>query len=470
MHARTMSTLAALSLAVAGCDDAGSSTTTATGGAAATSSTTVGETTSTASANTSSSGMDSSSSTGGNPMLPTPLVVETGVTCKVVNDEALGDPTPNATHTRANLMGTDLGIPVAHDGMVWVFFGDTVGYKVIWPFGESHPDAVGHVSAASFASDPATVCSDLEILRLSPQNSIGPSVDPAIEADFAGAYMLPPQGHAIGEFIRNPSGDGSFKNLPGDFEVPSGGFSHAGSVYLFYTTVESPSDVTMKASYLAKWSAPSTSGTPTYQILYGVDERFDAQGPLGGNFINVAATTDETYVYLYGTGVYRQSAVYLARKALAQIDSAGGFEVYDAGTSTWFAAPHAAAPIIDVPGFGETSVQCNATMQRCMFLAEDSFAGNRIVARFAAQPEGPWSSAVVLHDMADPAFLAAHCCQSDTQCLGANQLFHCGKAGFYGTYLFPLMTGTPTDFTVRYTMSTWDPYNVAMLHARFVSP
>ncbi len=409
------------------------------------------------------------SGTGGAPQLPTPQLLETDVVCKLINEQHPSDPTANLTHTRANVLGTDLGIPLEHDGNVWIFFGDTVGYKGIWPFGESHPDAVGHVAASALVADPSAACDELRFLRLSPGDSLGPSLDPAVEADFASAHMAPPAGHDIGEFIKNPSGDGSFKNLPGDFEVPSGALSHGADIYLFYTTVESPTNITMKASYLAKWSSPSTSGAPNYQILYGVDQRFDARGPLGGDFINIAATTDGTYAYLYGTGDYRASAVHLARKPLADLEAPGGFEVYDAASSTWFAAPHANAPIIDVPGFGETSVQCSATMGRCMFLAEDSFAGNRIVARFAATPEGPWSESVVVHDMSNPAFLAAHCCQQENQCVG-DQLFNCGKAGFYGTYLFPHVAGTPSDFTVTYTMSTWDPYNVALFSARFTAP
>lgn len=456
--------------ALTACDTAPNASGTGAAGAASATDATTDTTTTGSNGGTTTSTTSGTSGTGGAPPLTTPSLSEAHVVCKLINDEGLSDPTANATPTRANVLGTDLGIPVEHGGNVWFFFGDTVGYKAIWPFGESHPDAVAYVEAAAFDADPASACTDLRFLRLPATNSIGPTVDPAIEADFAAAYMAPPTGHSIGEFIKNPSGNGSFKNLPGDFEVPSGAFSYGDAMYVFYTTVASPSDLTMKASYLAKWTAPSTTATPNYQILYAVDERFDAAGPLGGNFINVATTVDDTYVYLYGTGVYRQSPVHLARKPLASLASPGGFEVYDAASGTWFASPHEAAPLLDDHGFGETSVQCNATLGGCMFLAENSFGGNRIVAHFAPRPEGPWSDAVVLHDMADSAFLATHCCQSDTQCLGADELFHCGKAGFYGTYLFPHVDGTVTDFTVSYTMSTWDPYNVALLRARFVRP
>ena len=103
-----------------------------------------------------------------------------------------------------------------------------------------------------------------------------------------------------------------------------------------------------------------------------------------------------------------------------------------------------------------------------MFLAEESTPGaNRIVARFADRPEGPWSDALVVHDMADPQFLAAYCCGADLSCDG-QQFFDCNRTGFYGTYLLPeARVNTDGSFTVTYTMSSFDPYNVALFTATF---
>jgi hypothetical protein len=50
------------------------------------------------------------------------------------------------------------------------------------------------------------------------------------------------------------------------------------------------------------------------------------------------------------------------------------------------------------------------------------------------------------------------------------QLFNCSKAGFYGTYLLPDVAVDSRGFTVAYTLSTWDPYNVALFSARFELP
>ena len=72
----------------------------------------------------------------------------------------------------------------------------------------------------------------------------------------------------------------------------------------------------------------------------------------------------------------------------------------------------------------------------------------------------------MIHDMADPQFQAAYCCGADLQCDG-KELFHCDRTGFYGTYLFPeLVMHDDGSFTVTYTMSSFDPYNVALFQTR----
>ena len=371
----------------------------------------------------------------------TPVLVATSQVCKLLSNANTSDPTANDVQHRANVRGADLGIPVEHQGALYLLFGDTIGFAGIWGNGESHPDAIGRVADAS------QLCGGIEILTLPPESSVGPTVDPTVAADFAGAAMTAPAGHEIGEFIRNPPP--GFPFLPGDFEVPSGAFSEGGALYAFYTTVGGPGDVEMKGSYLARTTEP-----PAYDILYAVDERFDDAGPLGGHFINVAAEVAGDTLYLFGTGAYRQSGIYLASKPLADIASPGGFT----------AAP---APIVETPGYGETSARYLAAVDRWLLLAEEiTPTTNRIVARFADRPEGPWSDAIVVHDMDDPTFRARYCCVPEDACQG-EQFFNCSRTGFYGSYLLPSVEVAGDGFTVTYTLSSFDPYNVAVFSATF---
>jgi hypothetical protein len=404
----------------------------------------------------------------------TPAFVALTERCKLISNRNLDDPSANQPAFRANLRGTDLGIPVANGNDLFFLFGDSAGFRGIWSFGpESLPDAVGYaaVTRAAIAADPALLCTNLRFLGGPAQSGIGHQQDSRIERDFAAVSMSPPAGHTLAEYIHNPAGprgQAAFPNLPGDFEVPSGAFSRDGSIYVFYTTVVSPSTVEMKGSYLARWASPSSSGAPTYDILYAVDERFDAAGPLHGDFINVAPVVHGDFVYLYGTGEYRKSAVHLARKPLASLAQAGGFERFDAVTKQWRSASSAAAaPVVVSTGIGELSVQYFPAIKRFAMLEQEIVAGNnQVLARFATSPEGPWSAPLTVASLSDPAFRAKYCCVS-LECAG-ERLINCDRAGFYATYMLPDVTTRPDgSFAIDFVMSTWDPYNVALMSATF---
>ena len=386
-----------------------------------------------------------------------PALASSKQLCKLLSDRNVNDPTPNDVQHEANVLGADLGIPVVASDKLYLLFGDTIGFAGIWPGDESHPDSVGYGldSATAIAADPSLLCERLRIVSLPPTQSIGPSVSSSVKADFAGAAMIAPSGHSLGEYIRNPAGytGSTFPQLPGDFEVPSGAFSVNGAIYVFYTTVVGPGNIDMKASYLARWAQPGASGPFGYQILYQVDQRFDANGPLHGHFVNVAAEVVGNYLYVFGTGDYRRSKIYAARKPVAQLEQPGGFEEL--------------GEIVGTAGYGELSVHYYPSIGRWMLLAEELLpSSNRIVAYFSTKPEGPWSTPFVVHDMGDAAFRASYCCSSEDNCLG-RQMFNCNRTAFYGTYLFPSLIETANDITVTYTMSSFSPYNVALFQTTF---
>jgi len=393
----------------------------------------------------------------------TPYFGELKLRCKLINGKSRQDPTANNTHYRANLSGSSLGISVVQDNQLFLFFGDTLGAEKIWQSSTSLPDAVGYaaVDFASVADDPDLLCTELRFLLSGDKTG-------NVEGDFAGARMKAPAGSSLKEFIHNPAGPLNYAmqpDMPGTLEVPSGAFSHDGSIYLFYTIV---STITLQVggSYLAKWETPSTTGDPTYQILYHVDQRFTSNGPLGGNFINIAPLVEGEYVYLFGTGKYRNSPVYLARKRLSELAEEGGFEAYDPAMSSWVEAGTPTAPVVAMPSIGELSVQYFPEIQRYVMIDQEVNAGNRIVARFAEKPQGPFSNAVTMAVMEDPAFEKKYCCDAK-ECVG-DKIIQCDQAGFFGVYLLPTVTVHPNaSFTLYFTMSTWQPYNVVLMSATF---
>ncbi len=396
--------------------------------------------------------------------------------CKLLSGAFLEDPTENAVQTRFNLKGSDLGIPLLLGSDLHLFFGDSVGYKLIWDFGED-PDAVARLPLASVQSDATSVCRELAFYVTNDVPSVANGVDAAIARDFAGASMTPPAGQPIEDYIAQAAGP--FANLPGTFEVPSGGLAQGGKAYLFYTgQVELAPKTRATLSYLARWDAPGSSN-PNYQIVRPVDAL--EQGALGGHFLQVAPVEYEGALYLFGSGDYRRSGVYLARLDSAELETGVGTALFDPAAGNFQEAAalsqeqrEAVQPLFEQDGVGELSVSfipeagaLIALYQRELRDEAGSIIDNRIVLRVAPAPEGPWSEPVTVIDMADPSFQQAHCCGET--CPG-DQLLHCDRAGLYGAYLLPAASFAPSEnggvLELPFIVSTWDPYNVVLFSTR----
>ena len=328
--------------------------------------------------------------------------------CKLLSGAFLEDPTENAVQTRFNLKGSDLGIPLLLGSDLHLFFGDSVGYKLIWDFGED-PDAVARLPLASVQNDVTSVCRELAFYVTSDVPSVANGVDSAIARDFAGASMTPPPGQSIDSYIAQAAGP--FANLPGTFEVPSGGLAQGEKAYLFYTGQVELAPTRATLSYLARWDAPGSSN-PNYQIVRPVDAL--EQGALGGHFLQVAPVEYEGELYLFGTGDYRKSGVYLARLNAAELETGNGTALFDRAAGDFQQAAalsqeqrEAVQPLFEQDGVGELSVSfipeagaLIALYQRELHDEAGNIIDNRIVLRVAPKPEGPWSEAVTVIDMA----------------------------------------------------------------------
>jgi hypothetical protein len=348
---------------------------------------------------------------------------------------------------------------------------------VIWPFGED-PDAVGWIPLATVEADPTALCRELALYVTPDVPSVAAGVDPTVERDFAGAYMIPPPGEPIESYIAD--GAGPFPNMPGTFEVPTGALASDGAIYLFYAgLVEFTPRTRATLGYLARWDTAG-AGLPNYQIVRPLDRLGD--GPLGGHFVQIAPVALDDGIYLLGTGNYRRSPVSLARIPVGALESGAGTELWDAAAGTWLPAEtatpaerQAIAPVFETEGVGELSVQwvpgaeaLVALYQRELHDEAGNIIDNRIVLRTAGDATGPWSDAVTVIDMADPAFTAEHCCGAT--CPGA-QILHCEAAGLYGAYLLPSITvepgpGDAVELQLPFVASTWDPYNVVLFTVR----
>jgi hypothetical protein len=269
--------------------------------------------------------------------------------------------------------------------------------------------------------------------------------------------------------------------LPGTFEVPSGALAQEGKAYLFYTgLVEVAPTTRATLSYLARWDAPGAS-TPNYQIVRPVDAL--EGGALGGHFLQVAPVEYEGALYLFGSGDYRRSGVYLARLDAAELETGNGTALFDPAAGDFQEAAalnqeqrEAVQPLFEQDGVGELSVAfipeagaLVALYQRELRDEAGSIIDNRLLVRVAVAPEGLWSEPVTVIDMADPSFQQAHCCAET--CPG-DQLLHCDRAGLYGAYLLPATNFAPAAdggvLELPFLVSTWDPYNVVLFSTRIV--
>lgn len=146
-----------------------------------------------------------------------------------------------------------------------------------------------------------------------------------------------------------------------------------------------------------------------------------------------------------------------------------------AGSPAWSAAEADAAPVV-AGAFGEVSVRWVSALERFVLLGmtgPQDAAGGAVVLRTSPTPWGPWSPRRVLFDwirdglsFGDPArrFLRAHLADDPVgdAVFGAQAA---ATGGAYAPYLFDARRDGD-DVVLRYTLSTWNPYQVVLMEHR----
>jgi hypothetical protein len=456
--------------------------------------------------------------------------------CKVTNsDPHVGG--KNDLTCRFDMAAADTGAFVRRGRRTWVFFGDAApGDSSAWFRGA---DPVGYFDG----SDPiAGLCSDLPLLTVrgmksqqscttdpdvfSPQVVTGPSWGESIRdflfqpvAQPAGAPPLPPN-----------------SAIPGTDEAATGAFFHGGNTYIFFMGAQYLASSGQglpipNVSTLAVWDQGLSASNPyptTLREISKVDYALNAAAsppqspppgwpsspPLGGKFVQVAPVIGaDGYLYIFGTGEYRKSFVYLARLPSSQITSIGqylaqtpGFQVW---TQTgWSASDLTSATPLPFPDdrnadTGEFSVQYSEQVGLWLMMMTNP-AGT--VVRWAPSPGGPWSRQIVVLDLSQPSAQQTYCCQGAEfkfdptlqlplwactdevggQLVDDAQMVECVRApapkvgplryGLYAPYMIPFLTNVSSvsqtvdasrhvidRFTVSYMISTFSPYDRVLL-------
>ncbi len=262
--------------------------------------------------------------------------------------------TLSQTFTRFGIEGTSLGSPFEHQGLLYFLFGATVGRVPRFARSVATTDATNPDNGVR-----------LDFLK----NGENPlSVEPT------GTTMLP-------------------------MDAPVGGISLDGQMYVAVST-NSKSGRAQDRSVLTKFAAPATFQTlRTFSQL--PDGRFirmsiHAQpGPVAG------LPDGGPYIFIWGTGKYRESDAYLSMVPANQFESGKGtryFAGLDASKApTWSDNESDATPVVKDGTLGDLSVTwCKELGLWLMTYDRRTLPDNGIAFSYSRTPWGPWSAPQLL--------------------------------------------------------------------------
>jgi hypothetical protein len=245
----------------------------------------------------------------------------------------------------------------------------------------------------------------------------------------------------------------------GAFEVPSGGISIAGTMYVVCTTGHTARKV-MGRSVLAR----SQDDGRTFKMLYELSRT---------KFINVSFWLADGWLYIYGSGDYRKSSVCLARIKPGDIANRSRLQYFSGigpkGQPRWSAKEGGAVPLFRHDVVGEFSVAYLKPVQRYVMLY-NSGQPRGITMRSARTPWGPWSGGTVIFDPGRDhgyGYFMHTRAKSTTRRDGLSDPDRQNVwGGEYGPYLMARYTsGSGGRCRIYYTMSTWNPYQVMVMQS-----
>jgi hypothetical protein len=322
--------------------------------------------------------------------------------CQLIgeNDIETKLPTPSQTELRAGIVGADLGFSFIHQGAMYFLFGDT----------NPVPGLVRDHDADSIAS----------------WNQI-----------------LTPEGCIVLDFIKDPA-DGGYHPpyIPGvpnsTFDVPAGGVSANGKMYVYFTTDHTP-EKTMGRSVVGV----SNNNGFSFSHVFDFSDN---------HFINIAPVKDDKgTIYYFGSGNFRASNAFLATTSEANIENKSALRFFKGldlfHRPKWTTDETKAVPLFDQSCIGELSVAFDRLVGKWIMLYNCNAAG--IEMRTADHPWGPWSSSEIIFEPVRDGAIGKF--------VGADVP---ANGGVYGPYMIPsLFQGR----TIYYTMSTLSPYAAVLM-------
>lgn len=328
-------------------------------------------------------------------------------------DRAFNKPTISQIGKKYGADNTDLGSSFEHNGKLYFLFGDTWG----------RPGSRDFI-AWTTRRDPADI--DLH-LYVAPDGKWLPLTVPGI--------------------------------AQGGFDVPSGGVSVNGKIYVVFTTDYPNKEGLMARSVLAV----SADNGKTFRQVYSLST---------AKFINVSFWQADGWLYIFASGPYRKSSPYLARVRPTQIEDKAALQYFTGLDShshpEWGTTEDSAAPLFVHNVLGEFSVAYVKQVGRYVMLY-NSTDPRGIIMRSASKPWGPWSDATMIfepwRDNGYGHFM--HIPPKFNKGVD-DHLSDPGRedtwGGEYGPYIISRYTkGKKGECRLYFTMSTWNPYQVMVM-------
>jgi hypothetical protein len=356
-------------------------------------------------------------------------------------DPATRRPTFNQTQSRSKIRGTDLGSSFEHQGRTFFLFGDTFRPDV--PGMETDFDAIAWTDDAS------------------PRVANNPFADGLTLNFYPGPPIVPGMDQ-------------------GAFNVPLEGFSDGEDMFVFFSTGHQ--DVSNKAlmgfSVLTRCvdtrAVDHLEFTPLQPIFSG-DKFINVsvvQGKLDGPEADVLGFRPDTDVlWIWGSGRYRSSDIYLAALELEGVQRNPLDLRFFAGNGAWSNREDDAIPLFCSGSVGELSVRWNPFLERylCFF---NSANPRGILMHSAPKPYGPWSRRPVMvfdawpdkgysHFMHAPPAPGKPPFDHNQDDMGRDRDAWGGEYGPYQIARYATRDGDGTH--IFFTMSTWNPYQVMLM-------
>lgn len=268
----------------------------------------------------------------------------------------------------------------------------------------------------------------------------------------------------------------------GGMNVPVEGLPLIGRIFIFFSTGWDDGLKRYCCSALAH----------TDQLSPDFDRLVLDRVVITDKFVNISAFVEGETVWLFGSGPYRHSSVYLARVHQSQIADRNSWQYYRGmigGNPDFQPGEKMAAPIVDSTCVGELSVRKHPELGYLMLYncLDETSKWHGINLHRADEPWGVWDSAITIFDPAPPVDkgygyfihqkasvvgyddglaepgLHPEKIPSD-KCPGFGWREECW-GGEYGPYLVPQWFATTQDggYSIVYTLSSWVPYQVHLM-------